>query len=166
MHRRRLQLAITILAGGLSAARPAGAQLLPPAAKAARVEIIQGPALELALEHLAIIRWTTHNPGGSDVHLGVVYYGTDPSNLDQRAESPVRLNRGHAETVFRVRLTGLKPRTTYHYRVTSMESGGQGDGEASPVARFTTPGPGERIIASPPRSPVARVRSGTGGGRW
>jgi hypothetical protein len=47
--------------------------------------------------------------------------------------------------MFRVRMTGLKPRTTYYnyYTVTSTGGDGESDGEQSAVSRFTTPGPGE-----------------------
>jgi phosphodiesterase/alkaline phosphatase D-like protein len=48
--------------------------------------------------------------------------------------------------IFRVRLSGLQPRTTYYYRVMSIESDGGSDGVASPVKRFTTPRPGGRDI--------------------
>jgi hypothetical protein len=48
--------------------------------------------------------------------------------------------------MFRVRVEGLKPRTTYYYKVTSVESSGKSDGVESPVSQFTTPGPGERIV--------------------
>src|SRR4030095_8676651 len=68
--------------------------------------------VELATEHLTIIRWTTNNPGGSDVHYGIVHYGTGPKDLSQTAKSPLRLNQGHPYTTFRVRIEGLKPRTT------------------------------------------------------
>jgi phosphodiesterase/alkaline phosphatase D-like protein len=95
---------------------------------------------------LTIVRWTTNNPGGSNDHLGVVYYGTDPKGLSQTAKSPIRLNQNHPTTTFRVRMQGLKPRTTYYYRVTSEESNGKNDGVKSAVKKFTTPGPGERMV--------------------
>ncbi|HEY2527274.1 MAG TPA: hypothetical protein VGJ20_04870 [Xanthobacteraceae bacterium] len=38
------------------------AQIPPPAKKAEHVEIIKGPALEIAHDDLAIIRWITNNP--------------------------------------------------------------------------------------------------------
>ncbi len=151
MHRLLLKLAITAVVGSLLSSTPTVAQILPPAKKAERVEITHGPALELATDHLTIIRWTTNNPGGSDVHFGVVYYGTDPKDLSQTAKSPISVNRGHPETMFRVRVVGLKPQTTYYYRVTSMESNGKSDGVESPVNQFTTPSPGERIVAFPPQ---------------
>ena len=151
MHRLLLTLALTAAVGGLLSPTPAVAQFVPPAKKAERVEITQGPALELAREDLAIIRWATNNPGGTERHFGVVYYGTDPKDLSQTAKNPIQLNRAHAETTFRVRVPGLKPRTTYYYTVTSTESNGQSDGVESPVHQFTTPGPGERIVADPPQ---------------
>ena len=144
-----LTLAITITVGSLLAFQPAAAQVLPPAKKADRVDITKGPELELATDHLTIIRWTTNNPGGSDVHYGIVHYGTDPNGLSQTAKNPIRLNQGHQYTTFRVRIEGLKLRTTYYYRVTSEESNGTSDGVKSTVGKFTTPGPGERIVAYP-----------------
>jgi phosphodiesterase/alkaline phosphatase D-like protein len=149
MNRLLLKLAIMATVGGLLAANPTVAQILPPEKKAPSVKIIKGPALELALDNLAIIRWTTNTPGGTDVHFSVVYYGTNPKDLSQMAKSQIRINRSHPETIFRVRMGGLKPRTTYYYRVTSTESDGKIDGEKSPVSQFTTPGPGERIVAYP-----------------
>ena len=157
MNRLLLTLAITTTVGGLVSSNLAAAQLLPPAKRAARVEITNGPELESATDHLIVIRWTTNNPGGSDVHFGVVYYGTDPKDLSQMAKSQIRINRGHPETIFRVRMAGLKPQTTYYYKVTSTESNGKSDGVESPVNQFTTPGPGERIVAYPPQ-PLPRPR--------
>jgi hypothetical protein len=113
------------------------------------VEIKQGPALESARADMAIIRWTTNNPGGTDDRFGVVYYGTDPKDLRQMAKSHIRLNRQHPETIFRVRVVGLKPRTTYYYKVSSTESNGTPDPVKSPVNEFTTPGPGQWIAGQP-----------------
>jgi Purple acid Phosphatase, N-terminal domain len=70
--------------------------------------------------------------------------------LSQTAKSPIRLNRTHAETIFRVRIDGLKPQTTYYYKVTSMGSGGQSDGVESSVNQFTTPAPGQVTSAFRP----------------
>lgn len=147
MNRLLLTLAIATTLDSLLFSNPAAAQVLPSAKRAERVEITKGPELELATDHLTIISWTTNNPGGSDVHYGIVHYGTDPKDLSQTAKSPLRLNQGHPETIFRVRVTGLTPRTTYYYRVTSMESNGKSDGVKSTVRQFTTPGPGERIVS-------------------
>ena len=152
MPRLLLTLALTAAVGGLLSPAPTVAQFVPPAKKAERVEITQGPALEGAREDFAIIRWTTNNPGGAERHVGVVYYGTDPQDLSQMAKNPIQLNRAHPETTFRVRMPGLKPQTTYYYKVTSTESNGQSDGVESPVNQFTTPGPGERFVADPPKT--------------
>jgi len=67
------------------------------------------------------------------------------------------VHRNHPETIFRVRIDGLKPRTTYYYKVTSMETNGKSDGVMSAVNQFTTPGPSERIVAYPPQ-PIPRPR--------
>jgi len=157
MNKLLLQLAIAITLCGLHSLDPAIAQnytpslpgtILPPAKRAGHVEIVQDPALEFARDDLAIIRWTTNNPGGSDDHFAVIHYGTDPTNLSQTAKSHIRLNRDHPQTIFRARVDGLKPQTTYYYTVTSMGSDGVSDGENSPVKQFTTPGPGERTQLS------------------
>ena len=140
---------MTAAVGTLLFASPVASQVLPPAKKAERVEITKGPELELATNHLTIIRWTTNNPGGADVHYGIVHYGTDPKELGQTAKNPIRLNQGHTHTIFRVRIDDLKPQTTYYYTVTSEEANGTSDGVKSAVNKFTTPGPGERIVARP-----------------
>jgi phosphodiesterase/alkaline phosphatase D-like protein len=151
MNRLLLTLAVMTTVGSLVFSNPAAAQILPPMKRAERVDITQGPALESARDDLAIIRWTTNNPGGTDVHFAVVQYGTDPEDLSQTAKSQIRINRGHRETIFRVRMPGLKPQTTYYYKVTSTESTGKSDGVESPVRQFTTPAAGERIVAYPPQ---------------
>jgi phosphodiesterase/alkaline phosphatase D-like protein len=149
MNRSIVTLALTATAAALTIPNPAAAQVLPPAQRANRVRIIKAPELEVATDHLTIIRWTTNNPGGSDVHYGVVHYGTDPKDLSKTAKSPIRLNQGHPYTTFRVRLDDLEPRRTYYYRVACEESNGRSDGVKSPVRKFTTPGAGQRIAARP-----------------
>ena len=111
----------------------------PTTPDVARVRIIGGPGIELTRENLTVIRWTTDNPGGSPVHYGVVHYGTIPEDLDQTAKSPVRLNPDHPYTVFRVRMNGLKPETTYYYKVDSMAADGNDDEVKGSVQHFTTP---------------------------
>jgi phosphodiesterase/alkaline phosphatase D-like protein len=146
-----LTLAIATTVGNLLASTPTAAQVLPPAKKTERVVITKSPALEVASDYLTIIRWTTNNPGGSDVHYGIVQYGTDPKDLSQTARSPLRLNQGQRYTTFRVRIEGLEPGTTYYYRVSSEESNGKSDGVKSIVKKFTTPPRGERLVAYPKR---------------
>jgi phosphodiesterase/alkaline phosphatase D-like protein len=125
--------------GCLLISNPARAQLIPPAKKATHVEISQGPEVESATANEAIIRWTSNNPGGSDEHFGVVHYGRSATDLSQTAKSHIRLNQGHAQTVFRVRVDGLEPHTTYYYKVDSQQANGTSDGVTSPVNKFATP---------------------------
>ena len=145
MNRLLAKLAITAAAGSLLFSSPIGAQNLPPQKKAEHVEITKTPELEIAFDDTAIVRWSTTNPRGDDEHYGVVHYGTDPEDLSQTAKGHIRLNRAHPETIFRVRMVDLKPQTTYYYKVGSMGADGESDGVESPVSKFITPAPGERI---------------------
>jgi phosphodiesterase/alkaline phosphatase D-like protein len=138
MNKLLLRLAITAAASGLLSSNSMVAQLSPTTPKAASVRITQGPEIELAKDFLTIIRWTTNNPGGTPEHYGIVHYGTDPKNLSQTAKNPITLNPNHPATLFRVRVEGLKPGTTYYYTVESEESNGKSDKVKSTVKQFTT----------------------------
>ncbi len=138
MNRLLLKLAMSMVAAGVFCSVPAAAQVAPTTKKAASVKITQGPETERTDSYLTIVRWTTNNPGGSPEHYGVVHYGTNPKDLSQTAKSPVRLNPGHSDTVFRVRIQGLQPGTTYYYKVDSIESNGKDDGVTSEVKTFKT----------------------------
>jgi hypothetical protein len=131
MNRVLLILSISVLGASLPG------QESPTTPKAVRLRMIQGPAIELATEYLTIIRWTTNNPGGSPVHYGIVHYGENPNRLVETAKSPVRLNPDQASTVFRVRLDNLRLRTTYYFRVDSMEANGERDGVRSSIGHFS-----------------------------
>jgi len=146
MNRLRVQLLITTAAVSLLFSNSLAAQtspyspkVLPPAARAVRVRITQGPELESANDKSAIIRWQSNNPGGSDEHYGVVHYGTNPKELSQTAKSHIRLNQNHSYPVFRVRVEDLAPRTTYYYSVDSMGPNGNSDGVKNTVKHFSTP---------------------------
>jgi len=149
MGRPSLALTLSTIATLIVSPYSSRAQLLPPAKPAAHVKIIKGPALESAVPDMATLRWTSTNPGGDDDHYAVAHYGTDPHDLSETARSHIRLNRNHPETIFRVRLIGLKPQTTYYYWVTSMGSGGRIDPAKSGINQFTTPSPGKVITAYP-----------------
>ena len=145
MKRQFKNRVLLVLAAGLPLSWPVAAQMSnyaangipPPAKKAARLQIKEGPALELFRDNEAIIRWTSNNPGGTDEHFGFVKYGTDPHHLDLTAKNHIRLNRNHPYTVFRVRLEDVKPGATYYYTVDSMEATGEFDGVKSNVYHFT-----------------------------
>ena len=140
MKRLFLNVAIVFAVGIVLLSMPTDAQVSPTTEKAARVRITRGPEIERADPDFAIVRWTSNNPGGSPEHYAVVHYGTDPRKLDQTAKSPIRLNPAHSYWVFRVRMDGLKPATTYYYKVESTEANGHGDGVKSTIQHFTTPG--------------------------
>src|SRR5207253_9392800 len=105
----------------------------------ARVRVTRREEMERAGLGRTIIRWTSNNPGGSPEQDGVVRYGANAKELSQTAKSASRLNPGHTDTVFRVRMDSLKPRTTYYDTVDSMEANGKDDGVKSTVKHFTTP---------------------------
>jgi len=175
MNQMTLRLAIAFAVGSLLSSTPASAQVpphggrgpngakgpyaakseLPPAKRAANVQITKGPELESAKHNWAIVRWTSSNPGGSDEHFAVIHYGTDPKDLSQMAKSHIRLNRGHPETIFRVLVPDLKPGTTYYYTVDSTLSNGKSDGVKSPVKRFTMPAEAQSNNGAAPH-PAAR----------
>jgi hypothetical protein len=164
MSRLHVKLVTTAAAVGVLLSNSIAAQSgpyspkeLPSAAKVVRMRINQGPELESADDTSAIVRWRSNNPGGADEHYGVVHYGTSPRQLSQTAKSHIRLNRNHPYTVFRVRMDGLAPRTTYYYSVDSMEANGRGDGVKSVIKQFRTSGPGERVAAAHPE-PAPRPR--------
>jgi phosphodiesterase/alkaline phosphatase D-like protein len=141
MNKVLLTSALMVFSGSLLLSNPTSAQFIPSVKKAAHVRIVKGPELESARENTTIITWTSNNPGGSPEHLAVVHYGTDPKNLTQTAKSHIRLNQDHKYTVFRVRIEDLPSKTTYYYKVDSMDAkaNARSDGVISPVKKFTTP---------------------------
>jgi Purple acid Phosphatase, N-terminal domain len=94
---------------------------------------------------------------GDDEHYAVAHYGTDPRNLNETAKSHIRLNRNHPETIFRVRIAGLKPQTAYYYWVTLMGSDGTNDGMTSGVNQFATAATSERIIPALSQNERTRI---------
>jgi hypothetical protein len=101
-------------------------------------EVNASPMVESVSDTLAFISWTTRNPGGTILHYAIVQYGKDPNHLDQTAESPTRINPSHSKMVFRVRMDGLQPGTTYYYKVRSKQANGVSDPATSAVNQFTT----------------------------
>jgi phosphodiesterase/alkaline phosphatase D-like protein len=138
MRRPLLAVGIILTAGSLIFPSGTAAQRGLASEKAAGVHILEGPALESATDSSAIIRWTTSNPGGSDLHYAIVHYGTAPQNLARASRSPNRRNRNHPTMTFRVRVGGLSPGTTYYYSVESVQATGIPDRVKSTVNRFTT----------------------------
>ncbi len=96
------------------------------------------PTIESVTDTLAFISWTTPNPGGTILHYAIVHYGTDPNHLEFTAKSPTRINPSHSEMVFRVRMDGLEPGTTYYYKVASEQATGVPDPTTSGVNKLNT----------------------------
>ena len=119
-------------------------QQRPAGKKAARMQIIKGPALESATDKSAIIRWTT-NTGSSLIEHSVVHYGTDPKDLSSKAESLNRWNRNLPHMIHRVQVMKLTPRTTYYYTVESVRGDGTPlGGKSATIKQFTTESAGRR----------------------
>jgi hypothetical protein len=140
MNRRFLTLAVTVTVSGLLFGTPTPGQQRAASKEEKRVRIIEGPGIESMTDRSAIIRWTTDTGwGGTVTQYGVVRYGTDPKNLDLTATSPNRWNKNLPGMLYRVRVYGLKPGTTYHYAVDAMLGNGSRARLKSPVRQFTTP---------------------------
>ena len=113
-------------------------QQRPAGKKAARMRIIKGPALESAKDNSAVITWTT-NTGSSLIEHSVVLYGTDPKNLNRKAESPNRWNQNLPYMIHRVSVMNLTPGTTYYYQVESVRGDGTPlGGRSNTINQFTT----------------------------
>jgi phosphodiesterase/alkaline phosphatase D-like protein len=138
MRRLILAVALVVAFACMSQLHLPAASVIAAAPTHNVAQITAGPELESTNESMAIIRWTTTNPGGTDLHYGIVHYGTDATNLSQVAKSPNRRNPSHPEMIFRVRIAGLNPQTTYYYTVESTGAAGASDGVPSPVRTFKT----------------------------
>jgi phosphodiesterase/alkaline phosphatase D-like protein len=95
---------------GVGTFNTAGAVVAQPVADHPRLRITNGPVLENVGETDATVAWSTSLPSSS-----IVRYGTDPRNLDQRAEEP------WGATTHRVQLKKLRPHTRYFYSVHSAQ---------------------------------------------
>jgi hypothetical protein len=135
VNKSRLTIAISAMAMGLLFIQP---RLACAGEGANTGKAGATPVIESITDTLAFISWTTQNPGGTILHYAVVHYGKDPKQLNLAAESPTRINQGHNEMVFRVRVGDLQPATTYYYKVSSMQADGDSDPVTSAVNQFTT----------------------------
>jgi len=97
------------------------------------VKIIDGPRVEGVGDTWAVVAWTTNSASSS-----VIHYGTDRNHLDRTAESRYADVENASRQTHRVRLTNLKPKTTYYFSVYSGQGEGTGTQAASAAAQFTT----------------------------
>ena len=131
----RLRIAISVTAMGLLFLQPRLARAREGSSPA---QVNVSPTVESVADTFAFISWTTHSPGGTILHYAIVHYGKDPNHLDLTAVSPTRINLGHNDMVFRVRMDNLQPETRYYYKVSSTQADGTSDPVTSSVQQFST----------------------------
>lgn len=129
------RLTVKLIALGLLLAQP---RLVCARTGESADQVNARPIIESVGTTIAFIGWTTPNPGGTILHYAIVHYGRDANHLDLTARSPTRINSAHSEMVFRVRMYGLEPGTTYYYKVSSEQANGIADPATSIVHQFTT----------------------------
>ena len=94
-----------------------------------KVRITREPEAQNITATTATVNWATSAPGSS-----VVLYGTNPNDLDGRAES----KWGAGGDNHTVELRNLKPNTTYYFRVETGQAQGTGSGTEGGVHSFRT----------------------------
>jgi hypothetical protein len=130
-----LTIAISVMVTGLLSLQP---RLACAREGSSPAQVDVSPIVESVADTVAFISWTTHNPGGTILHYAIVHYGKDPNHLDSTAMSPTRINPGHSDMVFRVRMNDLLPETTYYYKVSSTQADGTSDPATSSMRQFNT----------------------------
>ena len=94
-----------------------------------KVRITREPEAQNVTATTATVSWATNAPGSS-----VVLYGTNPNDLDGRAES----KWGTGGDNHTVELRNLKPNTTYYFRVETGQAQGTGTSTEGGVHSFRT----------------------------
>lgn len=122
------------------------------------VSLVQGPVVAPTPTN-AVVRWTTDVASGSRVQFGV-----SPTRMDRREQSDVG-------TEHEVRLSGLKPGTTYHYTVGTARVPLATNAFTTPVRDVeVTESPTNGVVTPPataatpttqPRPPPTRVTWGS-----
>jgi len=135
----RFTIMINLLAIGLIFVQPRLADARQESSQGSSSgPLIAGPNMESVRDTFTFVSWTTLNPGGTILHFAIVHYGKDPNHLDLTAKYPTRINPSHSQMVFRARIDGLEPGTTYYYKVSSEQATGVPDPATSGVHLFTT----------------------------
>ncbi len=98
-------------------------------------QITHGPVIEQLTPNSAVIAWTTNAPASS-----VVMYGSDPNNLNQKAEA------AWGQTTHRVTVNGLQPNTHYWFEVQSGQAQGTGQMAQSNPFPATTVASGQSAM--------------------
>jgi hypothetical protein len=104
------------------------------------LEMTNVPMIQEAGSTSATISWSTNVPSSSRV-----WYGTDVNNLTELAQAP------WGGTNHQVRLSNLKPGTTYYFQVESEQGRGAiGEAESRGVLSFRTVASGAQPVRNQP----------------
>jgi phosphodiesterase/alkaline phosphatase D-like protein len=117
---------------GMGAAASSG-EAAEAGEKPEAVKIVDGPRVEGVGDSWAVIAWTTNEASSS-----VIHYGADRNALAQTAQAPYSDTEGANHQTHRVRISNLKPGTTYYFQVDSGQGEGTGTEAKGAVGQFTT----------------------------
>ena len=96
-------------------------------------KITHGPVIEQLAPDSVVIAWTTSAPSSS-----TVVYGTDPNNLNQKAEA------AWGQSTHRVTVKNLSPNTKYYFQVQTGQAQGTGQSLMSATFGATTEAQGQQ----------------------
>jgi len=96
-------------------------------------KITHGPVIEQLAPDSVVVAWTTSAPSSS-----TVMYGSDPSNLNQKAEA------AWGQSTHRVTVRNLSPGTKYYFQVQTGQAQGTGQSLTSAVFPVTTEAAGQQ----------------------
>jgi len=99
-----------------------------------KFQITHGPVVEQLGPDSVVVAWTTSAPSSS-----VLMYGTDPSNLSQKAQA------AWGEQTHRVTVRNLSPGTKYYFQVQTGQAQGTGQAMSSAVFEVTTAAAGQQV---------------------
>ena len=145
-NRRRFLGLVTAAGAGLAAAPDFLQQETEAQDKPPRPLVDSPPVLQCPTENSMAVLWAVGRPAA-----GFVEFGTDKSNLDQKATGEVTGLNAYHERYLQVRLEGLKPNTRYYYRTATapfiFHNGHKLERQEevySEVYSFETPGPNKK----------------------
>ena len=98
-----------------------------------KFQITHGPVIEKLAPDSVVIAWTTSAPSSS-----VVAYGSDPSNLNQKAEAP------WGQQTHRVTIHNLNANTKYYFQVQTGQAQGTGESLSSAIFPAMTEAAGQQ----------------------
>ncbi len=98
-----------------------------------KFKITHGPVIEQLAPDSVVVAWTTSAPSSS-----IVMYGTDPNNLNQKAEA------SWGQSTHRVTVKNLSPNTKYYFQVQTGQAQGTGQSLTSATFGATTEAQGQQ----------------------